>query len=102
MKLTKQISAFLISTVILAGCATSSDNEVKPARLTAVNSEFSVATLWTIAPSNGSGYHNLKLNPTYANGQIIVTGHEGIVAAIQPQNGRTVWRVNTQAPVSSG
>jgi outer membrane protein assembly factor BamB len=100
----------LLSAALLAGCSSmpdpfgmfESDNQAPPAELTAFTPTLEVRTLWSVDAGEGSEDQYLRLFPIESQGRLLVADSEGAVRAIETETGRTVWQVDTEAPLSGG
>lgn len=95
--------AVLLS-ALLVGCGSlfESDNQVPPMELTDYQSTLVVQTLWSRDTGAGSAEQILRLVPAYAQGRLFVADHEGVVEALDADNGQPLWTVQTETPISGG
>ncbi|MGP8306351.1 outer membrane protein assembly factor BamB [Vibrio sp. YIC-376] len=83
---------------ILAGCASEEDTIVM-APLPQVDSEFTTNTEWSTSVGDGVGHYFSKLSPVYDNGTLFVASRDGIVKALDPENGKAQWQVDLEESV---
>ena len=83
---------------ILAGCASEEDTIVM-APLPQVDSEFTTHTEWSTSVGDGVGHYFSKLSPVYANGTLFVASRDGVVKALDPENGKPLWEVDLEESV---
>ncbi len=84
---------------ILAGCASEEDTIVM-APLPQVDSEFTTNTEWSTSVGDGVGHYFSKLSPVYTNDTLFVASRDGIVKALDPENGNVQWQVDLEESVS--
>lgn len=94
--------------VLVGGCTTvgnffaGADNTAPPTELAPIQqSAVSVQTLWTTQAGAGSEEDYLKLSPLVSGGKVFAVGSEGRVGAYEADTGRSLWQVQTEAPISS-
>ncbi|WP_070962543.1 outer membrane protein assembly factor BamB [Vibrio sonorensis] len=82
----------------LVGCASEEDTIVM-APVPVVNSEFTPDSVWSTSVGNGVGQFFSKLSPKYAYEKIFVASRDGIVRALNPDNGATIWQIDLEGDV---
>jgi outer membrane protein assembly factor BamB len=80
---------------LLGGCAGEEDTVVM-APLPKVESEFSPNTVWSSSIGDGVGSYFSKLTPAYAYDQLFVASRDGLVRALDPENGSVLWESNVK------
>lgn len=102
----KIIKYSLLATCIvtLVGCSGffDKDNTPNPWPLTTYKPEINPVKIWSTRTGAGSGSEYLKMRPSLSGNAIYTAGNTGTVTAINKQNGRTLWSVNTKLPLSAG
>ncbi len=104
------LQALLLTTLTLGGCSSipdpfgwmESDNQEPPAELTEFKPSVSIDTLWSRDTGEGSEEQYLRLVPAIYQGRIIVADGEGMVQSLDVKTGASVWKVETEAPISGG
>ncbi len=98
----------LISAVVigaLAGCASEEDTIVM-APVPTVSNQFTPEKLWTTSIADGVGRYFSKLKPAYAYDKVFVASRSGLVKALNPEDGKTLWQrdleKDTPARLSGG
>ncbi|MCL5261379.1 MAG: outer membrane protein assembly factor BamB [Gammaproteobacteria bacterium] len=94
-----------IITMFLAGCEMlgfDDDNAQKPVPLTSFKSTMKITKLWTNKNEDGALDQYLKLTPVVANGRVFSGCYRGVVVAVNPANGKNLWRVNVKSQITSG
>ncbi|WP_336942130.1 outer membrane protein assembly factor BamB [Vibrio cholerae] len=80
---------------LLAGCASEEENVIM-APLPVVKSEFTPKTLWSASVGDGVGHYFSKLAPDYAYDKVFVASRDGVVKALDPQNGKVIWTTDLE------
>lgn len=85
---------------VLAGCAGEEDTIIM-SPVPQVDSEFTPSSQWSTSVGNGVGQYYSKLTPEYAYGKVFVASRDGVVKALDPENGKTLWETEIEADVSA-
>lgn len=94
--------------VLSGGCGTvndylrGKDNSEPPAALTSFTASVKVQTAWSTRVGAGSDSEYFKLSPSVANGKVFAADRRGRVSAYDAISGRSLWSVETKAPISGG
>jgi outer membrane protein assembly factor BamB len=64
--------------------------------------ELNVRRVWSEKIGGGSEFLRIGLNPAGDGNRIYAASYDGNVVAIDPSNGRTVWRTETDVTLSAG
>ena len=91
----------LISAVVmgvLAGCASEEDTIVM-APVPSVDNQFTPKMDWATSIADGVGEYYSKLKPEYAYDHVFVASRSGLVKALDPENGKTVWQIDLEKDV---
>ncbi len=83
---------------ILAGCAGEEDTIVM-APLPQVDSEFTPSAKWSTSIGDGVGHYFSKLSPVVANDTLFVASRDGLVKALDPENGKQKWQIDLEEDV---
>ncbi len=78
------------------------DNIEPPNELTDYEPEITIKLLWTAQTGVGFDEQDVKLVPALAYGKIITADREGLVEARDAANGKLLWSVEKEKPISSG
>ncbi|EOG7788242.1 outer membrane protein assembly factor BamB [Vibrio fluvialis] len=104
----KMFNKVLLSAAVLgllAGCAGEEENVIM-APVPVVKSEFTPSSEWSASVGDGVGHYFSKLSPEYAYDKIFVASRDGEVKALDPANGKVIWKTNlekeTPARLSGG
>jgi outer membrane protein assembly factor BamB len=99
----KLLSRLLISTIAvgtLIGCASEEDTIIM-APVPMVDSEFTPAQQWSTSIGDGVGHFFSKLAPEYAYGKVFIASRDGLVKALDPETGKTLWEADLEENVSA-
>ncbi|GEM76533.1 outer membrane protein assembly factor BamB [Vibrio sagamiensis] len=92
-----------VSVAILAGCASEEDTIIM-APLPQVESQFVPNLKWSTS-DDGVGHYFSKLSPTISDDTLFVASRDGLVRALDPENGKPKWQADLgkdEAPRLSG
>ncbi|MGF1722591.1 outer membrane protein assembly factor BamB [Vibrio kyushuensis] len=92
------MSAIAVGTLI--GCASEEDTIIM-APVPMVTSEFTPEQQWRASAGGGVGHYFSKLTPEYAYGHVFVASRDGVVKALDPENGKTLWQTDLEEDVSA-
>ncbi|NVD05998.1 outer membrane protein assembly factor BamB [Vibrio sp. JPW-9-11-11] len=98
--LLKKALASAICIGVLAGCASEEDTVIM-APVPQVSSEFTPTSQWSNSVGNGVGQYYSKLTPEYAYDKVFVASRDGMVKALDPQNGTLIWQADVEGDVSA-
>ncbi|MGF1680537.1 outer membrane protein assembly factor BamB [Photobacterium minamisatsumaniensis] len=99
-KVLKQAISIALAVGILAGCAGEEDT-IQMAPLPAVESSFSPTQSWSQSVGDGVGHYFSKLSPALGYGKLFVADRNGIVQALDPDNGELIWEVDLEGDISA-
>ncbi|MCG9679404.1 outer membrane protein assembly factor BamB [Vibrio sp. Isolate24] len=85
---------------VLAGCASEEDTIIM-APVPQVESKFTPAIEWSTSVGDGVSNYFSKLSPEYAYDKIFVASRDGVVKALNPENGHTLWQQDLEQNVSA-
>ena len=92
---------FLLASLLMAGC--SDDVDIyEPDPLVDIDNLFEIKTLWSTSIGDGIGEQALKLSPIYAYKKIYIADSTGVIAAINPDNGKKIWEKEFELPITGG
>ncbi|MGF1699230.1 outer membrane protein assembly factor BamB [Photobacterium makurazakiensis] len=99
-KVLKQAISVALAVGILAGCAGEEDT-IQMAPLPVVESSFSPIQSWSQSVGDGVGHYFSKLSPALGYGKLFVADRNGIVQALDPENGQLIWEVDLEGDISA-
>ncbi|GAL23807.1 outer membrane protein YfgL [Vibrio variabilis] len=99
-RLVKKVLLSISVLGVLAGCSSEEDTIVM-APLPVVQSEFTPSTEWSSSIGNGVGQYFSKLSPVYAYDKLFVASRDGVVKAMDPENGKTIWQTEIKGEVTA-
>jgi outer membrane protein assembly factor BamB len=89
--------------LLITGCSWfGDDEELKPADLVDFETTITVKQLWSVKVGKGMDIPGVKLSPAFADGRLFAASTNGIIQSMDPQSGRTDWRIETDLPISAG
>ncbi|MDJ0652942.1 MAG: outer membrane protein assembly factor BamB [Xanthomonadales bacterium] len=78
------------------------DEELAPAPLVEINTTLQIQREWS-AKLDGSGdAEGMRFDLAFKDGQIFAASPQGTVSAVSLENGRQLWKVDTDLPISAG
>jgi outer membrane protein assembly factor BamB len=93
----------LLLTTLLSACNIFGDADVEqPAELVNFDAEVTVRRLWRVGVGNGQGDQYNRLQPAIEASAIYVAANDGQVTALNPENGRRLWRNNLDFEITGG
>jgi len=95
------VFGILIASLLMVGCSEDEDL-FAPDPLVDIDNKFKVKTLWTTSIGDGIGEKSVKISPVFAYDKIFIADTNGIVAAIDPTNGKKIWEVDYDLSIAGG
>lgn len=92
--------AFLIGGCSLFGG--DDEDELEPAELLKFAQELNVRQVWSEKVGSGSEFLRIGLSPAGDGNRIYAASYDGNVVAFDPNNGRRIWRTETDVTLSAG
>jgi outer membrane protein assembly factor BamB len=92
----------VVAMALLAVSCSKEDELAKPAELVDFDPAVRVDRLWSADTRGGDDVLRLALRPAIDSGRVYVAGHGGDVRALELENGRELWRTDTEVPLSGG
>jgi len=93
--------ALLASLALLGACSKEKDVE-PPAELVDFTARLSVGEAWSVGMGGGEEVMRLALGPARDGSTVYLAGHDGDVAAVDIESGRSVWRSDVKLDLSAG
>ena len=103
-----RLAAIMLVAISSGGCGTvndllrGKDNSEPPAALTNFKNSVTVQTVWSTRVGSGSDSEYFKLSPAVADARLYAADRKGRVSAYDAVSGRSLWSVETKAPISGG
>jgi len=89
--------------VTVSGCSWFSKAKPgDPAELVDFDSSLKVKKIWSTNIGKGNSLKGLNLKPAYDNGRVYAADYRGKVVAVDADNGKKLWEIDTDLPVSAG
>ena len=95
------LAAIIATALLLSGCSDDEDL-YEPNPLVEIENQFETKVLWSTDIGDGLGDNSGKISPVYAYQKIYIADGEGKVAAVNPDNGKIIWEVETELPIAGG
>jgi len=98
-------AVFLCMTLSLAllGCSSKDVNpDDLPAELVSFKQTLKIKKVWSRGIGSGTEYLRLALRPSEDGVKIYAAAHDGKVAALDLETGRSIWKTNTKLSLSAG
>lgn len=91
--------------LFLAGCGIFGDDkeeELQPTELVDFEASLDVRRLWSEKVGDGTEFLRIGLSPAGDGNRVYAASYDGNVIAYNPENGKRIWRVETDITLSSG
>jgi outer membrane protein assembly factor BamB len=95
----------LTAAMLLAGCSifgNDEDKELEPSELLDFEQQLDVRRLWSEKVGKGTEFLRVGLSPAGDGNRVYAASYDGNVVAFNPDNGRRLWRVETDVTLSAG
>ena len=96
------VSAGLVSGCGMFGFGAPKDEELEPTELLDFDETLSVRRVWTTRVGKGSEYLRLSLMPIGDGARLYAASFDGNVVALDPENGRSIWRTSLRSELTAG
>lgn len=93
------LAIFLVS--VLGACSTK-DNSQPPASLTKIEEPIDINLLWSFDTRSGRNVAAYQYRPFVLDGQVYTIGSNGVIRNVNPENGATNWRFESELPAIVG
>ena len=99
-----RISAILLCTLFIVSCGNKGREPVvpDPTPLTPIEEQLVLDMLWSIGAQETSDNPLFSLLPAVLNDVIYTASPNGIISALQVNNGSTIWELDLQRSISGG
>lgn len=90
-----------VAALLLSGCSDEIDI-YEPDPLVELKNQFETQKLWSTSIGDGNEDLTVNIAPVYAYDKIYVADGSGVVAAVDPDNGNILWKINLEQPIGGG
>jgi len=90
------LSSFLI------GCGSSPSPVLPPVKLTALDNQLNISSLWKFTAGEGVSDFYLKLKPVFNKKTGYIIDHKGKLQAFIIKTGESMWEIDLNVPASGG
>ena len=104
-KTCRPLLALAAATLVLGGCGIFGDEEdeaLQPKPLQELKATLPVERAWSANVGGGSEFLRLALAPAGDGERVYAASRDGRVTAFDPANGRRLWQVRLDLPLSAG
>ncbi len=90
--------------VLIAGCGIFGDDDdvLPPKELIKFEATLPIKKVWSAKLGKGSEFLRVSLSPAGDGSRIYAASRDGVVSALNPENGKKIWRVKLDLPLSAG
>ena len=90
--------------VVLSSCGLfgGDDEELKPAELIDIDPKVSIKRVWSTKIGDKAEFLRVALRPVGDGNRIYAASRDGNVVALNPENGRALWRTRLRTSLSAG
>lgn len=99
MKYVKKLGLIGAIAVLLSGCSIFSKEEITYKLLQPIDAKIQPQVAWKTSVGKGVEHYYSQLNPVLVDGNLIAADRDGVVMAINPTTGKTLWRVDLRTDV---
>lgn len=92
----------LVVSVITAGCSSNNDRALKPEPLKEIAGTLDLQFFWSANVGDGGNEQYLRLQQVVDEQAVYAADYQGIVTVFDKVNGKVLWTVNLEKPLSSG
>jgi outer membrane protein assembly factor BamB len=93
------LAALVAGALLLGGCSSSKSDAPKPAPLAEFKPSLELRTAWRVSVGDAKG---APLQPAVLENAVYAAANNGTLMRVAPATGEVVWRVDTQARLTSG
>ena len=102
MKFLSRLLLFGIAWSLLAGCSTVDDEILPPKELIDFKETLPIKKIWSTKLGKGSEFLRISLSPAGDSNRIYAASRDGVVSALNPDNGRMIWQADVDVLLSAG
>ena len=104
MKLLLRFLLLIAPAILIAGCGLFGDDDdvLPPKELLKFEATLPVKKAWSAKVGKGSEFMRVSLSPAGDGKRIYAASNDGVVSAFNPDNGKRIWRIELDLPLSAG
>ena len=104
MKLLLRFLLLTAPAILIAGCGLFGDDDdvLPPKELLKFEATLPVKKVWSAKVGKGSEFMRVSLSPAGDGKRIYAASNDGVVSAFNPDNGKRIWRIELDLPLSAG
>jgi outer membrane protein assembly factor BamB len=104
MKFLPRFLLLISPAILIAGCGLFGDDDdvLPPKELIKFKATLPIKKAWSAKLGKGSEFLRVSLVPAGDGKRIYAASHDGVVSAFNPDNGKRVWRIELDLPLSAG
>ena len=104
MKLLLRFLLLTAPAILIAGCGLFGDDDdvLPPKELLKFEATLPVKKAWSAKVGKGSEFMRVALSPAGDGKRIYAASNDGVVSAFNPDNGKRIWRIELDLPLSAG
>ncbi len=105
MKLVFRLILFVSPAVLFGGCGIFGDKDddvLPPKELIKFEATLPIKKAWSAKLGKGSEFLRLSLSPAGDGNRVYAASRDGVVSALNPENGRVIWRIDLDLFLSAG
>jgi outer membrane protein assembly factor BamB len=104
MKLLLRFLLLTAPAILIAGCGLFGDDDdvLPPKELLKFKATLPVKKAWSAKVGKGSEFMRVSLSPAGDGKRIYAASNDGVVSAFNPDNGKRIWRIELDLPLSAG
>ena len=104
MKLLLRFLLLTAPAILIAGCGLFGDDDdvLPPKELLKFEATLPVKKAWSAKVGKGSEFMRVSLSPAGDGKRIYAASNDGVVSAFNPDNGKRIWRIELDLPLSAG
>ncbi len=104
MKFLPRLILLISPAILIAGCGLFGDDDdvLPPKELLKFEATLPIKKAWSAKLGKGSEFLRVSLSPAGDGKRIYAASNDGVVSAFNPENGKRMWRIELDLPLSSG